>query len=147
MTINMPCVGCVDLNLKRPWVISCDISSEHRSMHIYRTITEWAEQQAELGVVPANECWTSRKAFDRVFVPAERSKGEFKRHRRINDANGVYRKKNKKTFDWSDHVYQIRHKDSSSIVVLCKLHELDGLSCLNIDLLGDKALFKKVGHQ
>ena len=32
MTINMPCVGCVDLNLKRPWVISCDISSEHRSI-------------------------------------------------------------------------------------------------------------------
>lgn len=41
MTINMLCVGCVDLNLKRPWVISRDISSAHRSIGTFcRTFTK-----------------------------------------------------------------------------------------------------------
>ena len=153
MTINMPCVGCVDFNLKRPWVISCDISSEQRSMHIYRTITEWGEQQSELGFVPANERWACERRSIRFLPQRKEAKGNFKRHLRTNDANDVYKKEKKKTFaeviTLFFHGINILRSLMQTAVVLWEFHEpvANGISCLNIDgLLVVKTLFKDIGH-
>lgn len=152
MTINMPCVGCVDFNLKRPWVISCDISSEQRSMYIYRTITEWAKQQSELGFVPASEWWACERYSIRFLPQRKEAKRNFKRHRKINDASGVYRKEKKKTLaeviTFFLHGINILRSLMQTAVVLWKFHEpvANCVSCLNIDLLVVKKLFKDVGH-
>lgn len=126
MTINMPCVGCVDFNLKRPWVISCDISSEQRSMHIYRTITEWAEQQSELGNVPANERWSCERHSIR-FLPQRRKQGELQKTLKYKWRQWCLQKGRKKTLTevitLFFHGINILRSLMQTAVVLWKFHE------------------------
>lgn len=110
MTINMPCVGCVDLNLKRPWVISCDISSEHRSIGTFT-----AQSQSGPNSQPNKDLykWTNIVKGIRSVFSCRRDEGKLKRHWRINDAGGVYRRKERKNTYWKAHGHGKWQKFSS----------------------------------
>ena len=94
MTINMLCVGCVDLNLKRPWVISRDISSAHRSIGTFcRTFTKCLYWKFFSDLHEwANITRGKRSSVFSSVLDVKKSR----RHQEINDAGGVYRGKRRK---------------------------------------------------
>jgi len=91
-----------------------------------------------------------RKAFDQVLPQRKEAKGNFKRHRRINDATDVYRKEKKKTLaeviTLFFHGINILRSLTQPALVLWEFHEpvANWISCLNIDLLVVKTLLKDV---